>query len=175
MFCFLQWRKFREKCHIWLLLPTEEKIQGKMPFQSLASTLKKIQGKIPFQSLASYAEENSGINANSEFSFQLRRKFRGKCHIWLLLSTEEKNQGNCHFGILPKIQFNFVLVLSGVLYLIRGVLPKIWDGGRTLWSSESTVLPYESWFVRNECDFYIYLEFSMGVIYGGVNLRVLSV
>ena len=83
-FSFQLRRRCRGKCHIWLLLPTEEKIQGKMPFQSFASyseeksgenaiqcfilTLKKIQGKMPYLTFASYWGENSGENANSEFA-----------------------------------------------------------------------------------------------------------
>ena len=142
-FCFLLRRKFRWKCHFRVLAShseensgknaisefcfySEEK-SGKNAIQCFASyseensgknaisdfasywgensgenaiskfcfyTEEKKSGENAIQCFASYSEENSGKNAISDFCFLLRRKFRGKCHIWLLLPTEEKNQAN---------------------------------------------------------------------------------
>ena len=94
-------RKIRESCHFRVLLPTEKKIQVKMPFLSLASYTEENSGKNAIskfcfyseeksgknaiQCFASYSKENSGKNAISDFCFLLRRKFRGKCHFKVLL------------------------------------------------------------------------------------------
>ena len=64
-------RKIRESCHFKVLLPTEKKIQVKMPFQSLASYSEEKSGIIAISEFCflQRSEKNSGENAISEFCF----------------------------------------------------------------------------------------------------------
>ena len=56
-------RKIRESCHFRVLLPTEKKIQVKMPFLSLASYTEENSGKNAISKFCFYSEEKSGENA----------------------------------------------------------------------------------------------------------------
>ena len=85
-------RKFREKCHFWVL-PYHWVKSGKVAILEFCFLLRrKFRWKCHFRVLASHSEENSGKNAISEFCFYSEEK-SGENAIQCFASYSEENSG----------------------------------------------------------------------------------